>query len=131
VAFGATGRNAEVPFDADGVTLSEALARAGGLLDSRADPSGVFVLRYEPEAVARKLAPASPLLAAGHSVPIVYRVDLREPGNLFLAQRFRIFARDVLYVSNAPMAEAQKGLQLFYMLTGPIGTGAAVISAAK
>ena len=46
--FGATGRNAVVPFEADIITLEEAVAKAGGLLDYRADPTGVFLFRYEP-----------------------------------------------------------------------------------
>ena len=49
IAYGATGRNAEIPFEADGITLAQALAKAGGLLDERSDPRGVFVFRYEPE----------------------------------------------------------------------------------
>ena len=46
-AAGATGQNAVVPFDAIGITLDQAIARAGGLNDNRADPSGVFVIRFE------------------------------------------------------------------------------------
>jgi polysaccharide export outer membrane protein len=131
VAYGATGRNAEVPFDAEGISLSEAIAKAGGLLDYRADPAGVFILRYEPEAVARVLIPGSPLLQPGRSVPIVYRLNLRDASSMFVSQRFRIFAKDVLYVSNAPITEAQKGLQVFYMLAAPVGTAAALSSAVR
>ena len=47
LAYGAMGQNAEIPFDADGITLAEALSKAGGLLDHRSDPRGVFVFRYE------------------------------------------------------------------------------------
>ncbi len=49
IAYGATGQNAEIPFDADGISLAEALAKSGGLQDNRSDPRGVFVFRYEPE----------------------------------------------------------------------------------
>ena len=44
---GATGQNAVVPFEAIGITLDQAIARSGGLNDYRADPAGVFVIRYE------------------------------------------------------------------------------------
>ncbi len=44
---GATGQNSVVPFDSIGITLDQAIARAGGLSDTRADPGGVFVIRYE------------------------------------------------------------------------------------
>ena len=30
IAYGATGRNAEIPFDADGINLNQAIAKAGG-----------------------------------------------------------------------------------------------------
>ena len=36
------------PFEAERLTLAQALSKAGGLLDSRSDPRGVFVFRYEP-----------------------------------------------------------------------------------
>src|SRR5690606_27875143 len=51
VLYGATGRNAEAAFEADQMSLAEGLAKAGGLLDHRADPGGVFVLRYEQPAI--------------------------------------------------------------------------------
>ena len=38
-AFGGTGKNAQVPFDAAGITLEEAIAKPAGLLDYRADPA--------------------------------------------------------------------------------------------
>ncbi len=57
IVYGATGRNAEIPFDAEGISLSQALAKAGGLLDSRSDPAGIFIFRYEPEDVVRALRP--------------------------------------------------------------------------
>ncbi|GAU82903.1 polysaccharide export protein [Bosea sp. BIWAKO-01] len=131
IAYGATGRNAEIPFESDSVKLTQALAKAGGLLDNRSDPSGVFVLRYEPQSVARLLVPGSALLQGGGSVPIVYRLNLRDTGSLFLAERFPIHARDLLYVSNAQLSDLQKALQLFYMVVGPVVSGASIYAIAK
>ena len=56
------GPNTQVSFNAEKVTLAEALAKAGGLQDLRADPAGVFLFRFEPPDVvdalkARALAP--------------------------------------------------------------------------
>ena len=131
IAYGATGRNAEIPFDADGIYLSQALAKAGGLLDYQADPQGVFILRYEPFEVARNLVPNSPLLADRTAVPIVYRLNLRDPNNLFLAQKFRVFAKDLIYVTNSPLSEVEKALQALGLITGQVATAANVRAATK
>ena len=52
--FGATGQNTQVTFNAEKVTLAEALAKAGGLQDLRADPAGVFLFRFEPPGCRRR-----------------------------------------------------------------------------
>jgi polysaccharide biosynthesis/export protein len=131
IAYGATGRNAEIPFDAEGITLSEALAKAGGLLDNRSDPQGVFIFRYETESVARSLRPDSSLIQHGRLTPIVYRLDLRNASGLFAAQSFHIANRDLIYVSNAPLVKTEKVLEIFTTLLGPTGSAAAVYSVAK
>jgi polysaccharide biosynthesis/export protein len=123
IAYGATGRNAEIPFDAEGINLSQALAKAGGLLDAQSDPEGVFVFRYEPEDVAHALRPDSPLVQHGYSTPIVYRLNLREANSLFVAQSFQVLNRDLLYVSNAPIASLRKVMEIVGLITGPAYTG--------
>ena len=47
VAFGASGTQGLFPFDAWRLSLSEALAKAGGLQDLQADPASVFLYRGE------------------------------------------------------------------------------------
>ena len=129
LAYGATSRNAEIPFEADGITLAQALVKAGGLNDNRSDPQGVFVFRYESASVVRALRPSSPLAEAGHLVPVVYRLNLTEPNSLFLEQGFPIASRDLVYVSNAPSVEVQK---IFGMIGGGlsnVGAVANVVSA--
>ena len=53
--LGATGQNAQITFNAERITLVEALAKAGGLQDLRSDPTGVFLFRFEPPAVVAAL----------------------------------------------------------------------------
>ena len=130
LAYGATGLNSKIPFDADSVALSEALAKVGGLQDYRADPSGVFVFRYEPPQIARALRPGSSL-AGGGWVPVVYRLNLRDPASLFLAQSFPIFNKDVVFVSNAPITDAQKAFQIFDLLSGPASSASSLAFAVK
>lgn len=131
IAYGATGRNAEIPFDAEGINLSQALAKAGGLLDFRSDPSGVFVFRFEPESVIRALRPGTPLAAPGQVTPVVYRLDLRDASNLFVAQSFRVLNRDLLYVSNAPITDVEKALGVLNSVIGPAVTGATICLSVK
>jgi polysaccharide export outer membrane protein len=129
IAYGATGQNAEIPFDADGITLAEALAKSGGLQDNRSDPRGVFVFRYELESVARQLDPASPLVQTGRRTPIVYRLDLTDPNSLFLEQSFRIANRDLIYVSDAPSTDVQKVFAIIGGGFSTVGSAASIVSA--
>jgi len=131
IAYGATGKNAEIPFDAEGINLSQALAKAGGLLDSRSDPGGVFIFRFEPESVVRALDPGSTITEHGKLTPVVYRLNLRDAANLFIAQGFRVQNRDLLYVSDAPIADTQKIMQIVSMISSPTLSGLAACSYIK
>ena len=121
--FGATTNNAEVPFGARKITLAEALAKSGGLVDLRADPRGVFLFRFEPSSVVSALH--APVLATGPNgtSPVVYRLNMKNVNNYFYAQRFPIEDKDVIYVANAPMTELLKVFTLVSTVTGPVITG--------
>jgi polysaccharide biosynthesis/export protein len=124
--FGATGTNSQVPFTAERMTLVEALAKAGGLQDMRSDPAGVFLFRFEPPKVIGALG--RPQLGTGPegSSPVVYRLDLSDAKSYFLAQRFPIEDKDIVYVANAELNELQKFFTLLNTLTGPVITGIVV-----
>ncbi len=128
-AFGATGANAQIQFASEKMTLVEALAKAGGLQDQRSDPAGVFLFRFEPPKIVRTLG--RPQLSTGPdgSSPMVYRLDLRDAKSYFLAQRFPIRDKDIVYVANADLNELQKFFTLLNTLTGPVITGIVVKSA--
>ncbi|MFM0355277.1 polysaccharide export protein [Paraburkholderia nemoris] len=121
-ALGATGQNKEINFEAQGITLAQALARAGGLEDSRSDAQGVFIFRLEN---ANALPwPNTPVrTTADGKVPVVYRVNLRDPNSFFIAQSFVMDDKDLLYVSNAPITELQKVLNLVFSLAYPVVNG--------
>jgi polysaccharide export outer membrane protein len=129
--FGATGSNSLVPFTAERMTLAEALAKSGGLQDQRADPAGVFLFRYEPAQTVKSLG--RPVLATGPDAltPVVYRLDLRNAKSFFLAQRFPIEDKDVIYVANADLNELQKFFTLLNTITGPVITGIVVKNAVQ
>ena len=107
-ALGAVTKNAEIPFEATGLTLAQALGRVGGLSDDRANARGVFIFRLENPAALGAPQPEGIRLTPDGKVPVIYRVDLKNPASFFVAQGFPIRNGDVLYVSNAPVADLQK-----------------------
>jgi polysaccharide biosynthesis/export protein len=117
-ALGATGKNDEVSFEAQGISLAQALARVGGLQDARADAQGIFIFRLEN---ANALPwPRLPIVATPDGkVPVIYRIDLKDPASFFVAQSFMLENKDLLYVSNAPAAELQKFANLIYTIAIP------------
>jgi polysaccharide biosynthesis/export protein len=121
-ALGATGKNQEINFEAQGITLAQALARSGGLEDSRSDAQGVFIFRLENAQALNW--PSEPVrTTADGKVPVVYRVNLRDPNSFFVAQSFMMDNKDLLYVSNAPVTEIQKVLNLVFSVAYPVVTG--------
>lgn len=102
-AFGAVNHPGEQAYDADDISLAHTLARLQGLADNRADPAAVFVYRRQGD------------------VKTIYRLNLREPQGFFTAQQFPVLPDDLVYVSEAPIAEAAK---VFQVLTGLSGIGA-------
>jgi len=110
-ALGAVGKNEEVFFEAQGISLAQALARMGGLQDARSNAQGVFVFRFEDPTVVDAGGKPLPLTPEG-KVPVVYRVDLTDPRTFFVTQYFPVRNKDVVYVANAPVAELQKFLNI-------------------
>jgi polysaccharide export outer membrane protein len=127
-AVGATGRNAVVPFDQFRITLEEAVAKAGGLLDSAADPEGVFVLRYEPATLASNYKNVSPALEKAGIVPVAYHINMREPTSLFLQRRFVMRNKDIVFVSYSPISDMQKVLTIVNLVTQPVFSAAYAVT---
>ena len=128
--LGATGRNEEVNFEATGLSLGQAIGRAGGLVDNRANAHGVFVFRYEDPALLPPdhAAPASVQVSVPGTtrVPVIFRIDLKDPGAYFVAQNFAVRNKDILYVSNARYVDLQRFTQLIGSVIAPAATAASV-----
>jgi polysaccharide export outer membrane protein len=122
-AFGASGKNDAITFGSENLSLAEALAKAGGLLDDRADPRAVFLLRYEPVSLVHALGQPIATAAPDGISPIVYRLDLGDAKSYPLAQEFRVRDKDIIFVANAELAGIYKGFNALSKLTGPIITG--------
>jgi len=107
--LGAVQKSGNVDLTKPNLTLLEALGQVGGLSDERANKTGVFVFRLGdiqniPGARAR-----------------VFRLDLGQPVSIFVAQQFGMQARDVVYVTNAPLYEYNKILTAVYRSFSVVG----------
>ena len=124
-ALGAIGRNDELSFEGTGITLAQALGRISGLQDIRADVKGVFIFRLEDaEALASR---DGGLVTPDGKIPVIYRINLKEPATFFLAQSFPIRNKDVLYVSNAPLADIQKFVNVISSTILPVATASTIV----
>jgi polysaccharide export outer membrane protein len=106
-ALGATGAQNRVPFTAQTLSALEAIATVGGLNSNLADPTGVFVLRNEPEAIANAVLGRTDLKGAQR---MVYVLDLTQPTGMFEARDFLIRDGDTVYVTEAPFVQWTKTL---------------------
>src|SRR6516225_3646770 len=113
LAFGASGLQGHFPFSAGPtssawrMTLAEAVAAAGGLLDLVADPGSVFLYRREPRELAEMLGVDCSKMD-GPTVPIVYSVSFSDPAGYFLATRVQMHNKDVIFAANAQQVEITK-----------------------
>lgn len=118
-ALGALGGQTRVPLGNESINAVEAVAMVGGLNSHLADPTGVFILRDEPEQVASRVLGKS----VQGSQRIAYVLDLTRPNGLFLARDFLIRDEDTVYVTEAPYVQWQKRLAA---LIGPINSANSV-----
>ena len=114
-ALGALGGQTRVPLGNEMINAVEAVAMVGGLNSNLADPTGVFILRDEPEQVASRVLGKT----VQGSQRIAYVLDLTRPNGLFLARDFLIRDEDTVYVTEAPYVQWQKRLAA---LIGPINS---------
>ena len=105
-------KTGEYKFNANHINVLEAVARAGGLADSRADSTGVFIFRYEKIEVLKALRSGYEDLPKSR-IPVVYALNMADPNAYFFAQQFNVLDKDVVFVSNATGVELKKALDLF------------------
>lgn len=107
--LGASGQVAQLPFSRSSVTLAEAVATAGGVNSNIGNPAAIFLFRYVKN-------------EQGVEVPVVYHLNMMKAGTFFLAQRFTMRDKDVLYFGNAAANQPSKLVQLISQLFSPILT---------
>ena len=121
-ALGATGGQAQVPFETQNLSALEGIAQVGGLNPGTADPTGVFVFRNEPASIANQVLGRTDLQGAQR---MVYVLDLTQPNGMFMARDFVIRDRDTLYVTEAPFTQWSKVISA---ITGTASSAAALTS---
>ena len=107
--LGAPNRAEDIVFPRSRLTLSQAVALAGGANPNQGDAGAIFVFRYVR-------------LPDGTEQPTVYHLNMMKPGTYLLSQRFLMHDRDVLYVGNARANQLTKFVQLLSQLFVPVAT---------
>jgi polysaccharide biosynthesis/export protein len=118
-SFLQTGGQGHFEFGSWRISLAEAVGKAGGLNESLAEPAAVFLYRGETRELAERLGIDCSRFP-GPIIPVIYNVNLRNPEGYFLATKFQIRNKDVLYVSNATTVEIAKALQYFRLTVATV-----------
>ena len=105
--LGGAGRVEQINFSAPAMSLAEAMAMSGGANPNLGDAKAVFVMRFETG-------------ADGKEAPVVYHFNMMNAGTFFLAQRFAMRDKDVLYIGNAAANQSSKLIQLVSQMFSPI-----------
>jgi polysaccharide biosynthesis/export protein len=125
-----SGSTQQFGFEQEKLSLNEAIAKAGGLLDLRSDARQVFLYRMEDRQVLTSMKVNLTRFPPGQKlIPTVYRANYRDPSNFFVVQRFPVRHKDIIYVANADSIEVVKFLAYLRTITGTVagvGTDAAV-----
>ena len=116
--LGASGIVAQLPFNRSSLSLAEAIAMAGGVNSNIGNPAAVFLFRYEAT-------------AEGQVLPKVYHLNMMNTGTYFLAQRFAMKDKDVIYIGNAAANQPSKLFHLISQLFTPVITVTAAVQTVK
>ncbi|TCL96678.1 polysaccharide export outer membrane protein [Rhizobium sp. PP-WC-2G-219] len=111
LAFGASGQNGRIDFEDADLTLGEALGKAGGLLDNRADPEQVLLYRVVDRNFLKQLH-VDVSRYPSDQIPVVFRANLRDPSAMFMIQKFPMQDKDIVYITNSKATELIKFLDV-------------------
>ncbi len=119
MAFGAAGLNGRFDFEETDLKLGEALGKAGGLLDARANPGQVLLYRPVNRELLRKLGVDTSKIT-GTTIPVIFRANLRDPAAFFAVQKFPMQDKDIVYVTNSDSVEVVKFLNIVNSVTSTV-----------
>ncbi len=116
-----SGSTQQFAFEQEKLSLGEAIAKAGGLLDLRADARQVFLYRMEDREILTSMQVNLARFPAGQKlIPTVYRANYRDPSTFFVTQRFPVRHKDIIYVANADSIEVVKFLTYLRAITSTV-----------
>ena len=81
------------------------------------------MFRYEPVSVVRDYPGLTPQQAALNLVPTVYILNMRDARSLFLARKFSVHDKDIVFVSNSPYIEVAKAIGVVNTVLSPVLNG--------
>ncbi|WP_380056255.1 polysaccharide biosynthesis/export family protein [Falsihalocynthiibacter sp. SS001] len=112
IALGAASNEATVYFNKDRISALDALSLMGGLLDLRADPEGVLILRNYPSSAVRTDG-----TGPSHD-QVVFSIDLTHADGIFSAGKFEIQPGDVVLATESFVTAAGTVVGFFSALIG-------------
>ena len=87
--MGEVGRQANLPIGNHDLNLTQALGEAGGMNQTQADATGVFVIRRAPEDAVKPIH--------------IYQLNLKDATAYALGNDFDLRPNDIVYVTAAPV----------------------------
>ncbi|MCL7939465.1 polysaccharide export protein [Halomonas sp. ATCH28] len=96
--MGQVKRPGNLPLGNERLSLTDAIARAGGVNEESAEPSGIFVIRGQDEG-SDKLA-------------TVFQLDISNATAFTMGSDFQLQPQDVIYVTTAPVARWNRVISL-------------------
>ncbi|ATU73963.1 sugar transporter [Komagataeibacter rhaeticus] len=116
-SFGASEHVNQIQFPTPILTMTDAISLIGGPSDARADPNAVYLFRFEHTDVLQRMGISVDTSAP--TAPVVYQIDMMNPSNYFLAQKFIMRDRDLIYVANAASNKFYKFFSLISTVIAP------------
>lgn len=114
-AFGALGQVSHIAIEGEQQTLADIIGRAGGLDTNAANANSVLLFRFERPDAAKLIGVSGPITPRG--VPVVYRLDFRDPSAYFVAANLPVTDEDLVYVPRSDTAELRKFFEFVQTVT--------------
>jgi polysaccharide biosynthesis/export protein len=129
--MGASQKVSQYTFDTVKVTLAEAVARAGGIVDTIGNPDGVYLLRTVSAHTVNEIIDATPSAVLDPKTHrpvgkvhvdgmqnVIFRVDMRAAEGYFAAQKIEMRDKDIVLVANAEATQLLKMMTVARAFTG-------------